>query len=64
MEGFGLVHDDFEGGALEKLGEKFRILFEHLTSETMDFHGPLILACIANESEDCISQNISQRPRI
>ena len=51
MEVFGFVDDDVEGGALEKLDEKFRVLFEHSTSETMDLYDPLILAHIADESE-------------
>lgn len=40
MEVFGLVDDNFEAGAHDKLVEPFRILSKHLTPETVDLYGP------------------------
>ena len=56
MEGYqlGLVDDDFEEGAHEILDEELRPFSQLLTSETLDCHGPLILAMIALQSQDRI----------
>ena len=56
MEGYqlGLVDDDFEEGAHEILDEELRPFSQLLTSETLDRHGPLILAMIALQSQDRI----------
>lgn len=51
MEVFGLVDDNFEAGAHDKLVEPFRILSKHLTPETVDLYGPLVLVHIAKQSE-------------
>ena len=56
MEGYqlGLVDDDFEEGVHEILDEELRPFSQLLTSETLDRHGPLILAMIALQSQDRI----------
>ena len=56
MEGsqLGLVDDDFEEGAHEILDEELRPFSQLLTSESLDRHGPLILAMIALQSQDHI----------
>ena len=51
MEVLELVDDDFEAGAHEKLDDRFSVLSKHLTPETMDFYGIIILAHIANQSQ-------------
>lgn len=51
MEVFGLVDDNFEAGAHDKLVEPFRILSKHLTPEPWIFTAPLVLVHIAKQSE-------------
>ena len=46
-----LVDDDFEAGAHEKLDERFCVLSKHLTPETMNPYGFIILAHIALQSQ-------------